>query len=46
MRIRLSADCEVNKVLAKIIAAMLNKANKVSLMSLQKTSINKDFYSR
>ena len=46
MRIRLLADCEANKVLAKIVVAMLNKANKASLIDLQKTSINKGFYSR
>ena len=32
MRIRLLANCEVDRVLAKIIAAMLNKANKISLI--------------
>ena len=34
MRIRLLANCEVNEILAKveIIAIVLNKANKVSLI--------------
>ena len=46
MRIRSLANCEANKVLAGIIAAVLDEANKASLMNLQKTSINEDFYSR
>ena len=32
MRIRLLANYEVDKMLAEIITAMLNKANKVSLI--------------
>ena len=39
MRIRLLANCEANKMLAEIIVAMLNKANKVNLM----IKLTKDF---
>ena len=46
MRIRSLADCEANRVLAEIIAAMLDEANEVSLMSLRKASMNKGFCSR
>ena len=43
---RLLASCEADEVLAKIIVAVLDKADKVSLMSLQKASITEDFCSR